>query len=350
MLKRNLNRFFKRIILISIAMCISHALFAAELTARQVMEASCKKESVTESITYIKTQIAKTTVASEKRSMYIFLGGLQEQLSLYEDAVKSYAAAAGISAVNAEGMPKKTNEQLVLDAVRCALCMGDSSIANSYLNSAVRNSKNAEIQLYIKLYTQWSALVDANSFEDLKEPLEILKAYLKVPSMKQIFPQILLTLWYVTGEESYANQIKKSFPGSTEASIVAGDIKLLPTPFWFFVPKSGEAEAGGGTFAELPEEPKTESEEVKQSDSKNTSGNADSKKTKFSKWQVGFFSKEEYAKNLVKELNSKGFTANITTEKRASGTTYFIVFVNEDKEGTVSDKLRSAGYDCYPID
>ncbi|MBR5645252.1 MAG: SPOR domain-containing protein [Treponema sp.] len=349
MLKRNLNRFFKRTALIIITLFSVNSLFAAELTARQVMDAACKKESVTESITYIKTQISKTTVASEKRSMYIFLGGLQEQLSLYEDAVKSYAAAAGISAVNAEGMPKKTNEQLVLDAVRCALCMGDSNIANSYLNSAVRNSKNAEIQLYIKLYTQWSALVDADNSEEIKEPVEILKAYLKVPSMKQIFPQILLTLWYVTGEDTYSNQIKKSYPLSTEASIVTGDIKLLPTPFWFFIPKSGEAEAGSGTFAELPEEPKTEQEEVKQSDLKSSSGNQDVKKQKFSKWQVGFFAKKEYADNLAKELNGKGFTANITSETRASGTTYYIVLVKDDGTGT-ADKLRSAGYDCYPVE
>ena len=50
------------------------------------------------------------------------------------------------------------------------------------------------------------------------------------------------------------------------------------------------------------------------------------------------------------EVKAKGFDAFITTEKRASGTTYYIVLVREDKTGNVADRLRSSGYDCYGVE
>ena len=329
----------KKIISFALAAFLCLSIYAAEPTAAFVTKEAAKKDSVEESVTYLKTQISKMTAAAEKRSAYIFLASLQEQMALYDDAQKSYAAAAGIAAGNAEGMPKKTNEQIVLDAVRCALSCGDSATADSYLNSAVRNSKNPEVQAYIKLYTQWSALCKADSVSDIQEPVVMLQAYLKVDSMKAVKSAVLLTLWYVTGDSTYASQITKLYPKSIEASIVRGDAQLLPTPFWFFVPKSGEAEQGTGSFS-MPEEPKPTA----------TQTAAAEKPAKFTKWQLGLFRTENNAKLLADEVKAKGFDSYITTETRASGTTYYIVLVREDKTGNVADRLRSSGYDCYGVE
>ena len=312
------------------------ALIFAEPKAKDIAAEAAKKANVDESISYVQGQISKLTVASEKRAAYVFLASLQEQMSLYPEAQKNYAAAAGIAAGDADGMPKKTNEQLVLDAVRCALCCGEYSIADSYLNSAVRNSKNAEILSYVKLYTQWSALCRAENVNDLNEPLELLKAYLKVDSMKSVHPVILLTLWYVTGDKSWSTQITKNYPSSTEAAIVKGDVQLLPTPFWYFVPKSGVAEQGTGTFSDVST---VTSESV-----------APAPATKNTKWQLGLFKTESNAKLLCEEVQKKGFDAYVTSEVRASGTTYYIVLVKDDGTNTTADKLRSAGYDCYPVE
>ena len=323
-------------------MFVSLGLFAAELKAKDVVKEAEKKESIEESLSYVKNQIAKTTVLSEKRSLYIFLGNMQEQLAYYDDAKKSYASAAGIAAANAEGMQKKSNEQLVLDAVRCALSQGDYETAHAYLNSSIRNSKDNLIQAYTKLYTQWAALCSVESKEDLAEPVEILKAYSKVDSMKELRPAILLTLWYVTGENQYSKEITKSFPKSTEAAIVNGDAQLLPTPFWFFVPKLGEVEQGIGSIviqnAESEKKLASEPKKVIQSSSE------------IIKLQLGLFRTENNAKLLVEELKSKGFDCYITTEKRSSGTTYYIVLIHENKERTLADKLRSSGYECYIVD
>lgn len=332
----------KRKISLCLFMFVSLGLFAAELKAKDVVKEAEKKESIEESLSYVKNQIAKTTVLSEKRSLYIFLGNMQEQLAYYDDAKKSYASAAGIAAANAEGMQKKSNEQLVLDAVRCALCQGDYETAHAYLNSSIRNSKDNLIQAYTKLYTQWAALCSVESKEDLAEPVEILKAYSKVDSMKELRPAILLTLWYVTGENQYSKEITKSFPKSTEAAIVNGDAQLLPTPFWFFVPKLGEVEQGIGSIviqnAESEKKLASEPKKVIQSSSE------------IIKLQLGLFRTENNAKLLVEELKSKGFDCYITTEKRSSGTTYYIVLIHENKERTLADKLRSSGYECYIVD
>lgn len=308
----------------------------AQNKAKDIAAQAVKKSTVTESISYINSSLNSVTAASEKRSLYIFLATLQEELAQYDDARKNYALAAGIKASDAEGMIKKSNEQLVLDAVRCCLCVGDSDTADSYLNSAVRNSKDATISSYVKLYAQWSALCRAESSKDIQEPVEILKAYLKVSSMKSVHPVILLTLWYVTGDDSYSKTITQDFPKSTEAAIVKGDVQLLPVPFWFFVPKSGVAEMGTGSLQDVSTPAKT--------DEKSSSP------AKFSKWQLGLFKTEANAKLLCDELKTKGFNSYITSEKRSSGTVYYIVLVNETPEGNVSDRLRSAGYDCYPVD
>ncbi len=325
------RRLFSRLIIFSVA-----ALAFAEPKAKDIASEAAKKTNVDESISYVSTQIKNLTVPAEKRAAYVFLASLQEQMSLYPEAQKNYAIAAGIAAGDAEGMPKKTNEQLVLDAVRCALCSGDYATADSYLNSSVRNSKNAVILSYVKLYAQWSALCRAETVNDLNEPLELLKAYLKVDSMKSVHPVILLTLWYVTGDKSWSNQITKNYPSSTEAAIVKGDVQLLPTPFWFFVPKSGVAEQGTGTFSDVST---VTSESV-----------APAPATKNTKWQLGLFKTESNAKLLCEEVQKKGFDAYVTSEVRASGTTYFIVLVKDDGTNTTADKLRSAGYDCYPVE
>lgn len=331
----------KKIISLVLCLLVISTAYSADLTAKFVTTEAAKKESVEQSVSYLKTQISKMTVASEKRAAYIFLASLQEQMSLYDDAQKSYAQAAGIAAGDAEGMPKKTNEEIVLDAVRCALSSGDAITADNYLNSAVRNSKNEDVQAYIKLYSQWSALCKANNVNDIQEPIVMLQAYTKVDSMKIVKPAILLTLWYVTGENSYSKEITSKFPSSIEASIVKGDVQLMPTPFWFFVPKSGEAEQGTGTVNVTEEKKTQEKKEIKV---------VDQTPVKFSKWQLGLFKTESNAKLLVDEVKAKGFDAYITTEKRASGTTYYIVLVNEDKQGNVADRLRSSGYDCYAVE
>lgn len=358
-------------LLIAAAFLISGIfVFADDLMAKNVTALAANKEQLDDSISYLKSQVTKMNLPAEKRAVYIFLASLQEQSAMFSDAQASYALAAGIAAGDAEGMPKKSNEQLVLDAVRCALSSGDWETADIYLNSAVRNSKNSRVQAYIKLYTQWSALCKAETVEDLNEPIVMLQAYQKIENLSYIQPSVLLTLWYITGEKSYSKEITGRFPNSIEAAIVNGDVQLLPTPFWFFVPKKGEAEQGTGTYNGSDFSDKNSGSGVVagagegkvvaagngtgggaggQVQSQAAGKSSASEKSAVSKLQVGLFRTESNAELLKKELISKGFEAYVTNEKRASGTTYFIVLV-DDKSGNTADKLRSNGYECYVVD
>lgn len=335
----------KKMILFFAAFCIVQSLFCAELTAKFVTVEAGKKDTVEESIEYLKSNAKTISNPAEKRAVYIFLASLLEQMALFDEAQKYYAMAAGISAGDAQGMPKKTNEQIVLDAVRCALSSGDFATADSYLNSAVRNSKDETVQAYIKLYSQWSELCKANSVEEINEPVLMLQAYAKMDSMECVRSSIFLTLWYLTGDKNYAGEIEKRYPSSVEAAIVKGDVQLLPTPFWFFVPKAGEAEQGTGTFTVSENDEKDNS--LNQNDAEN---DTDENAAKPTKWQLGLFKTESNAQLLLDEVVKKGFDAFITSEKRASGTVYYIVLVREDKTGNVAERLRSAGYDCYAVD
>ncbi len=303
----------------------------AVTTAHDAAVAAAKKDSALDSVEYLKKIIPSLSVPSEKRAAYAFLGSVQEQLGLYTDAESSFVSAAAIAAGDAAGMPKKSSEQLVLDAVRCALSAGDSETADSYLNSAVRSSSDETIVAYVKLYEQWSALCRAQKESDIAEPVALLKTYASLPSMSAVCPAVLLTLWHLTGDDSYAQRLKKEFPASPETAIVTGSIQLLPAPFWYFAPRTGSA------VPEIQSEPS--------SPVSSSSGTSD----KVVRQQLGLFREKSNAESLVDQLKMKGFAAKITTEKRPSGTTYYIVVVDEDKDGSIGNELRTAGFECYPV-
>lgn len=317
-------------------------------TARLAAKEAEKKDSLDEAVSYLTRQIPLLSSAAEKRAGYAFLGAVQEQMGRYAAAVSSYAAAAAIAAGNAAGMPKKSNEQLVLDAVRCALATGDSATADTYLGSAVRASSDATVAAQVKLYEQWSALCKAKGEGDLAEPIALLKTYATLPSMHAVAPAVLLTLWHISGEQSFADTLKKDWSSTPEAAVVKGTIQQLPAPFWYFVPRKGNA------VPDVEQEPVT----YQQSPDENVAGSVGSaaeatsageKSERAVYQQLGLFRDENNAKGLVEQLKKKGFAAKITTEKRPSGTTYYLVVVDENRSGTMGAELRNAGFECYPV-
>lgn len=337
----------KKSVFIFLLILCGIGLYAQSLTAKQVKDEALSKTSAQESLEYVQSKLAEIKDMTEKRAVYSFLGTLQEELSMYKEAAASYAAAAGIAGSDAVGMPKKSNQQLVIDAVRCSLNSGDWETADGYLNSSVRNSKNSSIQAYIKLYEQWSALCRCEKLEETEEAVAMLKAYLELPSMKDVKPSVIFTLWYLTAEPKYASMLNEEFPKSPEAGIVNGKLQLLPSPFWFFVPHKENA---GVNFVSAAEETvqNTVAETVSEKPSvKITSVNEETAKAK--KYQLGLFRKKDNAQSFSDTLKNAGFNAYVEEETRSSGTMYFLVIVDENADGNIADKLRTAGYECYPV-
>ena len=326
-------------------------------TAKGALTAAANMNSLGDAVSYLKKTSETMKAPSDRRAVLAILAGAEEQMGNYDDAQKHYAAAAGIqgSAQAASGVPNKTSEQLVLDAVRCALCAGDYATAQSYLNSSVRNSKDGNVLSYIKLYEQWAALCKAGPDGNVDEPVAVLKAYASLESMKSVRPPILLTLWHLTGESGYSDRLKKDFPKSMEAAVVKGEVQILPSPFWYFLPKSGSdlPDLDIGSAADLP------SADNSSSGSKSSSPSAPSSSVpaasssdsggKIVKEQLGLFRDKANAERLAGQVRAKGFSPEIDSEVRPSGTTYYIVVVRENKEGTVGRQLKTVGFECYPV-
>ena len=67
------------------------------------------------------------------------------------------------------------------------------------------------------------------------QPVAVLKQSVQQSSMKIVKPVMLLTLWYVTGDNTYAAQLEKEYPQSPECAVVKGNASFMPVPFWYFV-------------------------------------------------------------------------------------------------------------------
>ena len=346
-MKKAFSIFFLTITIFS----LNFQIFSQEKTARQIADESISKGSPENAVNFLIQEISKIENPSDKRSLYAFLASIQESLSKYSEASKTFAKACAIGGGNADGFPKKTNEELVLDAVRCALCAGDWETANSYLNSSVRNSKNPEILAKIKLYEQWAVLCKAETPEDIDEPIAMLDAYKNLDSMKSVKPSILLTLWHLTGNAEYSSALKKEFPSSIETEIVNGRAALLPSPFWYFTPRKNfqiPAEKTE-TTENVSAETKTASPQISKNDSiseeKSVTQNAENSDSV--KLQLGLFREKSNAQKFCDSVTQKGFKPFIIEEKRSSGTTYYAVLIEQNGDEELSLKLKTSGFENY---
>lgn len=346
-MKKAFSIFFLTITIFS----LNFQIFSQEKTARQIADESISKGSPENAVNFLIQEISKIENPSDKRSLYAFLASIQESLSKYSEASKTFAKACAIGGGNADGFPKKTNEELVLDAVRCALCAGDWETANSYLNSSVRNSKNPEILAKIKLYEQWAVLCKAETPEDIDEPIAMLDAYKNLDSMKSVKPSILLTLWHLTGNAEYSSALKKEFPSSIETEIVNGRAALLPSPFWYFTPQKNfqipaeKTETTENTSAET----KTASPQISKTDSisEENSVPQNDESSDSVKLQLGLFREKSNAQKFCDSVTQKGFKPFIIEEKRSSGTTYYVVLIEQNGDEELSLKLKTSGFENY---
>lgn len=333
-------------LLLAFFVCVSSvSLFAQNKKSAEIIKREAlKQETVLDSIDYLKRNLDFADTAADTRSLLYYTGTLQEQLGLYTDAGNSYAKAAGIAAHDASNMPKVTSEQLVLNAVRANLCAGNWETADSYLNSAVRNSKNETVSATVKLYSVWSDLCKASSVPgaDISDSVELLKAYSSMQSMKSVKAQVLFTLWHLTSARVYAEELNREFPLSPESSVANGKSQIMRVPFWYFVPKENSASSSQNRYVENSEVPAKESSVQSEIPL--------SQKHPGKKQQLGLFKKKENADDCIRKAKQKGFDAYCYTETCSSGTTYFIVAVDENSSMTMGQKLKNAGIDCYTIE
>lgn len=356
----------KKIIAATVLVLSAASLFSQpKRSAEEIRKKALEQETVLDTIDYLKANADSSATTADKRAILYFTATLQEQLGLYTDASTFYAKAAGIAGGQAKNMPKVSTEEIVISAVRASLSSGDWETAESYLSN-VRSSKTENIIAYANLYSIWCQLCKASSVNETGDSIVMLRAYSTMQSMKSVRPQVLLTLWYLTDDKTCAAILKSEYPNSPETSIVNGTSQIMSVPFWYFVPRGNASDAIPQVEAKQDkEEQKKENIPPRKIDSDIPAESAPifkgnstppkqeaiplRAKTSGKKQQLGLFKSKANADELIGKVRAKNFDAYAYSETRASGTTYYIVVVDENSSLTMGKKLKAAGFDCYTI-
>ncbi len=282
--------------------------------------------------------------ATQKTHLLAFLASLLEQTGQYQEARHQYSLAANASATvnNAAGRGAVAAPEYLLGAVRCALATGDTATADYVLSTAFFDIQNPDVIAQVKLYAVWSWLCKVETEAEIQQPVSALKSFLSLSSMKSVKPSVLLTLWYITGSAEYAGMLQKEFPSSTECAVVQGEAQVMPNAFWYFLPATARTADAVTVTPPAPAAPVISS-------AASAAPAAETASESAVHWQLGFFRNKENAQDLVNRLAKAGFSAVIKEDRRPSGTTYFTVTVPENKEGTMGQNLKNAGFECYPV-
>lgn len=306
-------------------------------TAGIVANAKNKGE-VNDAVSYLLTAIPAATSASEKKAACIFLGQLYQQAGSYMKAYDAYSDAISLDTAN-------PNVEVRLDAALCALNSGEVSLAETVLDSVLSINPNDNYGAKAKLYAVWCGVLKAQTSEQLDRPIELLESFLDDITMKSVKNTVLFSLWWLTGKDVYAEILKKNYTASPETEIVSGKYFIMPSPYWYLIPRRGNV---GFDVSEVV------FDQLEQKEDKNDiSVVSKTKKTndRILWYQVGMFRDEDNAERCMQKLVQAGFAPEKQKETRTSGTTYTIIIVREsEKDGiTTGEVLRNAGFECYPV-
>ena len=165
--------------------------------------------------------------------------------------------------------------------------------------------------------------------------------------METVRPAVLLSIWYIDGDQESARLLVAQYPQSPEAAIVQNKVTLLPAPFWYFSPRNTLAAPGVPAPAEQPPPLGPAVKTPPPSSPAGPSASAESVTSGLYQ-QLGLFRNEAYARRLMDQAAAKGFSPILRTAIR-SGETYYVVLVGENAERTMRDRLNAAGFECYPV-
>lgn len=190
---------------------------------------SLSGKNIDEAIESLNAEIKKATTNDEKFKSTSLLASLYENAGQYEKARSLYSLASSYVGLNT-----LDGQTMLLGAIRSSLSYADVSTADFLLSTGFVTFANENIQAYSKLYAVWSWLIKAQTKKERAGPISILKQYVNAQDMYSVRSVILLTLYFVTNEQIWKQQLQSQFPQSTESAILAGTVQKYPAPFWYF--------------------------------------------------------------------------------------------------------------------
>jgi len=334
---------------------------APSQAAQQAVASAFALNDSAKVIASLVSQSAKASSPADKKLMLSALADYEERLSLFVDARKHFNEAAFAD-------PAGRDDAYILDAARCALVSGDTEQAEGLVRAILLTSFSDPMLVRARVYSAWIQLAAGDAADALPQ----IRTCAANTAFADYAPALLFTLWWSDNDSAAKTRLLSDFSTSPEASIVRGEIRLSPAPFWYLMVRNGTlvadfARDGNAALATVTTPPTgTTPATVSAPSSATTPASTTSASTTPASttppataqaspavhagtvWQqTGFFKNREYAEELNGKLVKLGFKPVIREEKRPSGIIYFSVLVPEDAERSTEKRLKDAGFESY---
>jgi hypothetical protein len=241
--------------------------------------------------------------AKERGAAYIQMAKIFQLAGNIERACAAWTNAAFVD-------KNQRDDKALLEAALCHIAMGQFDKANANIRMVLVLGKTSALTIKARYL---AAAIEAFHRLDTAPLIALLSdsAYAVYRS------SIYYIIWRISGNNTYRAKLLAEYPKSPDALAVKedGQVSAFPSALWLFLDKktpilSSTAERG--------------------------------------MLQAGFFSKEENAQSLVKELKRAGFDAELN-KKTANGKIGWLVLVptGENSNKTIS-QLKANGFEAFP--
>jgi len=327
---------------------------AASAPSQAAQQAVASAFALTDSVKVIASLVSQAPKASSPADKKLILSALadyEERLGLFTDARKHFNEAAFAD-------PSGRDDGYILDAARCALVSGDTEQAEGLVRAILLTSFSDPMLVRARAYSAWIQLAAGDAADALPQ----IRSCAANTAFADYAPALLFTLWWSDNDSAAKIRLLSDFSTSPEASIVRGEIRLSPAPFWYLMVRNGTlvadfAREGNAALGNSASPSGTQSSTAGTSpDSVTPSASATATSSVQASpavqagtvWQqTGFFKNRDNAEELKGNLEKLGFKPVIREEKRPSGTIYFSVLVPEDAARTAEKRLKNAGFESY---
>lgn len=323
-MSNHISGVFKRFICICLIFTVCAAVngFAEETVllpaVRRIAEKAFSQKTAAEVRGVFETSLARLS-DKERCQLLVLLAEYEHQKSNYRESADRYGQAAALC--------KEGGTSLLLKAIRTLLFGGYGDSAYNLLKEIKERTPLTEDNpLYITaaVYEVWCLLAENHTDTALAH----IKSYLQKKAFTEYHPALLFTVWWIEDDHTAKQRLIQDFPTAAETAAVLGKVTVLPSVFWYLMPRSTQS---------APSKPLKSDTPLKGGPPRPVY------------YQLGFYKTRKYADNLAAALREKNFHPVIKEEKRPSGTVYFAVLVEENTTGTMGLLLKDAGYESFPI-
>jgi hypothetical protein len=291
--------------------------------------------------------LPNVSVPAERSALALRAGDLSLLLGLYQEAASRYEEASSYSKGGREGA-------LLLRAARARLAAGEADRAADLASIVLLSSSgDPALSASARLVGAW-ALAAQDRASEARAMAQAIAGQSPASGVSaEIKREALFICWAVSEAEdksAAASRLASEFPGSAEALVASGAMSTAAVPHWYIGPLALSR------FSPPPSaSPKNEASAVESTAADDGPSAAVAQADRPTRYQVGYYSKQENAKSVMEKLISLGFAATLETRPQVrakvgdDGRRWAVVVeAGKDPERTQA-RLKDAGYESYPL-